>query len=140
EARLYVRGSAEVFEGTLTSVSDASVAIARLDGATFTFQTEQLERAEVRASRPNTLRGGIVGGGAGLVVGFVLLLTEDRAGRELGEGFDPWKLVLPPVGGAALGALVGRFVRTQRWAPAFVPLAGGASGDFALAWSISVGG
>lgn len=134
-----MRGAADVFEGTVTSVREDAVAITLLDGSSFTFTYSQLERAEVRASRPNGLRGGIVGGGLGLAVGVILLVTDDRAGRQFGESFDPWKIVAPPVGGAVLGIAVGRLIRTPRWAPAFIPLPDASPGDFALSWSVHVG-
>lgn len=146
ETRLYVRGVANVFEGKLTSVSGDALAITLIDGSSFTFSTEQIERAEVLANRRNTLKGTIVGGGVGLGVG-VALVVRDRddtsptaLGDDFGTTFDAWKLIVPPLVGAAAGALVGYVVRTPRWAPAVVPSGGASPGDFALVWSVPVSG
>jgi len=142
EARIYVRGAADLLEGTLTSVSSESLGIVLLDGSSFMVPVDQLERVEVLASRRNTLRGAIVGGGVGLGVGVGLVVSDRETDRavsddEFGTTFDAWKLVVPPIAGALLGALAGRLVRTPRWAPALVP-AGAGAGDFAFAWTLAV--
>jgi hypothetical protein len=142
DARLYVRGAADMLEGRLTSVSRESLQITLLDGSSFTVPVEQLERAEVLAARTNTMRGAIVGGGLGLGVGVALVVrdrneTNSTDGDEFGTSFDAWKLIVPPVAGALLGGLAGRLIRTSEWAPAFVAGAGGGA-DFALAWTIAV--
>jgi hypothetical protein len=137
-----VRGAADVLEGTLASVSPLAIEIVLLDGSSFTVPVDQLERAEVRADRRNTVRGALVGGGVGLGVGVALVVrdrndTSPTDGDEFGTTFDAWKLVLPPIAGALLGGLAGRLIRTSQWAPAFVPGAGGGA-DFALAWAVAV--
>jgi hypothetical protein len=146
DARLFVSGVAAAFEGTLTSVSADALAITLRDGAAFTFQASQLERAEVLSSRRNTLRGAIVGLGVGLGTGVGLVVSSGGAGdgepvsggapdEAFGDEFQAWKLIVPAVAGAVVGAFVGYSIRTPRWAPAFVPGAAGAPGDFALTWS-----
>jgi len=142
EARLTVRGAADVLEGTLTSVSPASLDIALLDGSSFTVPVDQLEQVEVLADRRNTLRGAVLGGGVGLGVGVALVVgdrndTSPTNDDEFGTTFDVWKLIVPPMAGALLGALAGRVIRTPRWAPAFVPDAAD-DGDFALAWAVAL--
>jgi hypothetical protein len=145
EVRLYVRGVANTFEGTLTAVSPEALGITLRDGSSFTFSPAQLERSEVRTSRPNTLRGAIVGGGVGLGVGVALVVTDDEGGTgqltttpndEFGVSFDAWKLIVPPIGGAIVGAFAGRQIRTPRWAPGFMPAGAAAPGDFAFGWSV----
>jgi hypothetical protein len=148
EARLFVRGAADVLEGTLTSLSPEALEIVLLDGSTFTVPAGQIERAEVLANRRNTVRGAIVGGGAGLGAGVVLVVTKGADDAEavsggapddaFGDELQAWKLIVPAVAGAAVGAFVGYSLRTPRWAPAFVPARSG--GDFALAWTVAVPG
>jgi len=141
-----VRGVANIFEGTLTAVTPDTLAVTLRDGSSFAFSSGQLELAQVRVARRNTLRGAIVGGGVGLALGVALVVTDEEAGisqptapaDEFGASFDTWKLIAPPIAGAALGAVVGRFVRTGRWVPGVVPGAGVGPGDFAFAWSVPV--
>ncbi|MGE0158820.1 MAG: hypothetical protein AB7T31_05360 [Gemmatimonadales bacterium] len=139
-----MRGVASTFEGTLTSVAADALSITLRDGRSFTFQASQLERAEVLASRRNTRKGAVVGGFVGLGVGVGLVASDgidpravDGDGDELGRGFDPWKLIVPPIAGAAVGALVGSRFRTPRWAPAVLP-DGTRPADFALGWIVPV--
>jgi hypothetical protein len=148
EVRLFVRGVANTFEGTLTAVSAESLSITLRDGSSFTFSPGQLERSEVRTSRPNTLLGAIVGGGAGLGVGVALVVTDDDGGTgspttapddEFGASVDAWKLIVPPIGGAILGAFAGRQIRTPRWAPGLLATGAAAPGDFAFGWSVHLG-
>jgi hypothetical protein len=139
-----VRGVAQVFEGRLTAASPEALAITLRDGSDFTISPSQLERSEVLGTRRNTLLGAVVGGGVGLGVGVVLLVTDDPAQGQptaapddrFGESFDAWKLIVPPVAGAVVGALVGNRIRTPDWFPGFLP---GAGGDVAFGWSAPVG-
>ncbi len=150
EVRLYVRGVAAIFEGTLTALSADALAITLRDGNSFTFSPEQLERSQVRATRPNALRGALVGTGVGLGVGVALVISlrddpcAGGGGGELGftvcgAPFDGFKLVAPAVAGFFAGGLVGGFIRTPRWVPGFLPTAAGAPGDFAFGWTLSAG-
>jgi hypothetical protein len=138
-----VRGVASIFEGTLTATSAEALAITLRDGSDFTISPAQLERSEVLGNRRNTLRGAIVGGGAGLATGIVLLVTDGPASGQstlapddrFGESFDAWKLIVPPIAGAVAGTLVGHQIRTPDWFPGFLP---GAGGDVAFGWSAPV--
>ena len=148
EVRLFVRGVANTFEGTLTAVSAEALAITLRDGSSFTFSPGQLERSQVLSSRHNAVRGSIVGVGVGLAVGVFLVVTDEQlgtaqpataSGNEFGASFETWKLIVPPIGGAILGAFAGRLIRTPRWAPGFLPTAAGTPGDFAFGWSVPLG-
>jgi hypothetical protein len=146
EARLYVRGVAMVLEGTLTSVSSDALQIGLRDGSSFTVSPSQLERADVLASRRNTVKGTVVGLGIGLAVGVALVVTASGAERGIavsgdaafGDELEAWELIVPSVAGASVGAFVGYSIRTMRWAPAVVPGGAGTPGDFTLAWTVVV--
>jgi hypothetical protein len=146
EARLYVRGLVAPFEGTLLSVRPTEVRIATPDGE-MRIAPAQVVRSEVLGNRGNARRGAVVGLGVGLGVGVAWVvgstaacepgptgacgIPEDR-GEEL-------RLAIPAVAGAALGALVGSQVRSNRWVQGFFPQVG-ASADrsLGLAWRIPV--
>ena len=89
-----------------------------------------------------------MGGALGLGVGVGLLVASrnDCAGQpsgycdSFGNSFHAGRLIVPPLAGAAAGALIGYFIRTPRWVPGFPPQPS-ADGDFGLglAWSVPLG-
>jgi hypothetical protein len=145
EARLYVRGAAGVLEGTLTTVNAERLEIALIDGSSFTVSVAQMDRAEVLASRRNRLRGAIVGAGVGLGVGVGLVVRSgDSDGDSVpggpdddsfGDELPAWKLIVSSAAGTVVGAVVGYFLRTSRWVPAFVP-GGPGPGNVTFAWTL----
>jgi hypothetical protein len=145
EVRLFVRGVAQVFEGTMTAVGPETLAVTLRDGSSFTLSPAQIERSQVRVPRPNMRFGAILGGAVGLGVGVVLVVTSrDRCAGGFGVGstdcgsaFDGAKLIVPSIAGVVAGAVVGRFVRTPRWVPGILPAASGAGG-LAFRWAVSL--
>lgn len=97
EVRLFVRGVAAPFEGTLTSATPEALEVTLLDGSSFTIAPAQLELSQVLTTRRNVLRGAIVGGGVGLGVGVAWVITDDEiaspsggpgGGYDFGTRFD----------------------------------------------------
>ena len=131
EVRLYMQGVIAPFEGTLTASSAEALTLTLLDGSEFTLSPEQLQRAEVLGTRRNVVRGAMAGGVLGIVAGVWLVVeSRDDCNRDVsgfcnafGESINEWRLVAPPVVGAASGALIGYFIKTPRWVPGLLPLA-----------------
>jgi hypothetical protein len=148
DVHLYVRGVIAPFEGTLTAVEPDGLTLTLLDGSVFTISPEQLHRSEVLGARRNLRRGGLIGGALGLAVGVGMVVgsRNDCPGQTLGycdtfgSSFRAWHLIVPPLAGAASGALVGHFIRTPRWVPGVLPQPS-ANGEvgLAIAWSAPLG-
>jgi len=57
-----------------------------------------------------------------------------------GESFEEWKLAVPAAASAAVGGLVGYFVRTPAWVPGFLPAPSADAGmALGLSWSLPIG-
>ena len=147
QARIYVGGLVAPLDGTLLSVGRTEIRIRTADGE-LVVAPQQVTRAEVLGSRGNTLRGGLIGLGAGLAVGVALVIESGRSCRPTAtvpcglpdDRNEEWLLVLPSVVGAGVGALVGSRVRSSRWVPGFLPEAGlPAPGRFGFSWSLPLG-
>ena len=148
EVHLFIRGVIAPFEGTLTAVEPDGLTLTLLDGSVFTISPSQLQRSEVLGSRRNVRRGSFMGGalGLGVGVGWVVASRNDCPGQpsgycdSFGNSFHTGHLIMPPLVGAAAGALVGYFIETPRWVPSFVPQPS-ADGDvgLGLAWSVPPG-
>ena len=145
EVRIYVLGVIETFEGVLQAADSDELQLLTGDGAQMTIARDQIERSEVLGSRTNTLRGAAVGLGLGLAAGIgAQLASSDSCDRDLsgicsdfGNTFNGWLLVVPPVLGAGVGALLGSAIKTDRWFPAFLPRASDAGGTlWGLTWKV----
>jgi len=145
-ARLFVRGLVAPLEGTLVEVGPERTRIDTPDGVLAVSNT-QVERSEVLGSRANTLRGAVIGLGVGLGVGVGLVIhskddcqpTVQEPCTVPGEGNEEWRLAIPGLAGAAVGALVGSQIRTSAWVPGFYP--GGAVGSpgVGMVWRVPLG-
>ncbi len=143
-ARLHVRGLVAPVEGTVVAVEPDGVRIATNQGE-LRLGMAQIERPEVLGSRGNTRRGAVIGFGVGLAVGVILVVQakDDCVPQALqvcgpeGDRFQERRLAIPPVVGAALGAVIGSRIRTPTWVPAFIPLVDRPDGlALGLAWRL----
>lgn len=145
EVRLYVRGVIRPFEGVLQEVATDDLTIASADGSVLTIGRAQIERSEVRGTRANTWLGAGVGAAFGAGVGIWRVVKHRNDCGAGGGGFcdysnDPWRLAIPTVAGAGVGALVGWRIRTATWLPGYLPtVAGGGPGGLAFSWSLTLG-
>jgi hypothetical protein len=150
EVRLFVRGVIIPFEGTLTSVGPDALTLTLLDGSEFTISPSQLARSDVLGRQRNHVWGGLLGAGVGIGVGLALVIAErnDCARTtsgfcdQIGDRVNEWHLVVPPLAGAATGALVGYLIQTPRWVPGFLPSSPDGGAGFAIRWSLptTIGG
>lgn len=145
EVRLYVRGVIRPFEGVLEEVGPNDLTLSTPDGSVLTIGREQIERSEVRGTRKNTWLGVGVGAGVGLGVGvWRVVKHRNDCGAGVGgfcdHGNDPWRLAIPTVAGAGVGALVGSLIHTETWLPGYLPtVTGGGPAGLALAWTVPLG-
>lgn len=144
--RLTLHGEASPVTGVLSSLSSAVWTVSSEDGQVTQVAPADLASAELLVARRNTVRGGLIGGGVGLVGGLLLAATaDDECGRDstglcdeiVDAGVKTPALIWTPVAGAALGALVGSLVTSSRWVPALV--SSDVHGANALLWSIPLG-
>jgi len=139
--RLTLDGGRPPVMGRLSSLNAGALLVTQPDGEATSVAQGEILQAEVLMRRRNTLRGALIGGGAGLVAGLLMVATADDPCSQDRSAFcddflgwiDTFVLIWTPVTGAALGALVGTLVVSERWAPAFLP--GRADGSVALRWT-----
>jgi hypothetical protein len=145
EVRLFVRGVIAPLEGRLLSISRDELTISMADGAVFAISPEQLQRTQVLGTRRNTARGLFLGAALGFGAGIAWIVRSDcprdaSGFCEVGDSFNEWALVVPPVLGAGAGALAGYLIRTPRWAPGLLPQQSAAGGLAArLTWAVPIG-
>jgi len=140
--RLTLAGGQVPLTGRLSSVDAEALTVTQPDGVSTRVAPGEILQAEVLMRRRNTLRGTFIGGGVGLVGGLLIVSTDDdpcsRDQTGLCDALTGWTdsfvLVLAPVAGAALGALVGTMIVSERWVPALLP--GRVEGSVALRWTL----
>ena len=114
--RLSSRGDRRI--GTLMSANQDSIVIrddASRRVATPSFAVTAFERSDGRHGHAGT--GAWVGALCGFAVG-ALVVREQGAGGLAGyDASDAAPLVVGPLIGTGVGALVGTFIRTEQWAP-----------------------
>ncbi|HUF76332.1 MAG TPA: hypothetical protein VMM35_08640 [Longimicrobiales bacterium] len=147
EARLYVRGLIAPLEGTLLSLDTAQIRIRTVEGD-LGVAPELVTRSEVRGSRGNALRGGLIGLGAGVATGVALVIASRTTCDPTpvtpcgvpDDRSEEWLLVAPALAGAGAGALIGSLFRSGRWVPAFIPAIPPSSGrGVGLSWRLPSG-
>jgi hypothetical protein len=116
--------------GTVLTLTSDSVVLLSRDGATVGMPLGSIGGVEVnRGPQSNTLKGmtagAVIGAGAGLVVGLIASFETQgcNTGLPLELSADCQGYVLPVLGrvglgalaGGMIGAMVGSFVKTDRW-------------------------
>jgi hypothetical protein len=110
--RIKTAVSSSVMKGTLVAVDDAVLTLAPegRDTTHQTFARSEIVRLEVARGKKRNVVWGVVGGAvAGLAVNMVWTTAEG------GNSCDFGSCVILPAMGAAVGALAGVVIRTQRW-------------------------
>ena len=141
--RLFVEDEASPIQGVLESVTPTTWTLSLPNGQLMRIPPADVSAAQVRVTHRNTLRGALIGGGIGLIAGLLFVASSNDCDEDVTGICDVFldvakKVVLfgYPVLGAATGALIGTFVKTGSWVPAFVPDA--ATGSATLRWSVPV--
>lgn len=129
--------------GTLVSTTPAEWAVTREGGELTRVPRNEVVRVDVRVSRRNTVRGALIGGGIGLVIGVFAAVAagDDCDGAVCDElaGLAQAQLLLyTPVAGALAGAVVGSVIRSHRWVPVVEP--GRDGGRWEVRWRVPLGG
>jgi hypothetical protein len=146
--RLVVPGEPSPVEGVLFSVTPSDWTLSTADGELRTFSSGEVASAEVWSTRRSILKGALIGGGVGLASGLLMSLGvnavcpggSDVCGRLEDEFYSlTWARFYTPALGAALGGLIGAFVKTGRWVPVVEPQASQGGSLTALSWTIPVG-
>ncbi len=143
--KLFLQSQSDPVEGTLSSVGSSEGTLSLKDGGTRALSPEDVARAEVLRTRRRTLRGALIGGGAGLVIGALAVATsEDECdGESLCETasgtLNGAVLVFTPLIGAGIGAIVGALIKSEESVPALVPEASRDRSSLTLSWSVPIG-
>jgi hypothetical protein len=101
---------------------DTMVILPEAGAKAVTFLRQDFRRIEmVQGGKSNWAKGGLIGFGAGAVAGSVFWLSVRE---EDDSDVDTVLLAgaLGGIGGAALGALIGAFIKSDRWVDAQMPV------------------
>lgn len=140
--RLTLRGDTARVTGVLSSLTPTAWSVTSGRGQVTRVLPADIAGAELLVSRRNTVRGVLIGGGVGLLGGLLMVaMADDNCDQDstglcdafVDAGFKTPVLILTPVAGAALGALVGTLISSSRWVPAIGPSDLG--GALSLRWS-----
>ncbi len=112
--------------GRLVHLSGDSLVVVTDDNDQIRFRSDQIQRVELSGGKHrNAQQGLLIGSAAGLAVGVVAALTLPERGCSSFSGYCAGDEALAVVGntlsGAGLGALIGVFVKSERWQEGSLP-------------------
>ena len=145
--RLFIPGEPAPMEGILFSVTPSVWTLSTPDGELRRFASRDVASAEVWATRRNTLRGALIGGGLGLAAGMLMTvgvksvcLEASDVCHALEDKFysETWARYYTPVLAVGVGALIGTLVKTGRWVPGLEPEVSKGGSAIALSWRLPV--